>query len=310
MHFDLVDLRLFVMVLDTGGIAAAARKAHLSVSALSERMKGLEDRAGVKLLLRDARGSRPTPTGLQLANQARSVLMQAERLQGMVTAWQQTERGFVRMMANSNAIMSFLPEILASFLARHPEVSVDLSEASSDEIARAIRVGEADVGIAASNADLRDLDTQPFCTDRLALLVYGGHPLAQRASISFAEVLDEHFIGLDTHAAIQVYVDEHARRLGHTLTTRIRMRSFDGVCRMVTAGAGIAIVPVSAVPTASLMAGAVVIPLSEPWSERELMICLPRDREVTAVVRMLASDISDPFAGRLGQGRSRGGWTS
>jgi DNA-binding transcriptional LysR family regulator len=306
MHFDLVDLRLLVLVVDTGGIAAAARQANISVSALSERMKSLEQSAGVVLLQRSARGSKPTQAGLELAVHARAVLLQAERLSGAVAAWKQRDRGLIRLQANSNAIASFLPDVLASFLARHPDVLVDLREETSDEIARAVRAGDVDLGIAAGNANLEGLDTRPFRSDQLVLLVPPGHAFSGRRAVSFAETLDESFIGLDIHSAIHVFLSNHAHRLGRELTTRIRLRSFDGVCRMVAAGAGVAVMPGTAVSGSAFDAGAMAIAISDAWAQRDLVICLPIDRPPSRLVQRLVSEITEGTGGRFEQIGRRG----
>jgi DNA-binding transcriptional LysR family regulator len=299
MHFDLVDLRLLVMVVDSGGLAVAARQANISVSALSERMKSLEESAGAELLERSVKGTKPTQAGLELVGHARAVLMQAERLNGAVAAWKSRNRGLIRMRANSNAIASFLPDLLASFLSRNPDVAVDLREQTSDLIAAAVRGGDADLGIAAGNANFDGLRTKPFREDRLVLIVPPGHSASEQKSLHFSEVLGEHFIGLDEQAAIQVYLSNHAKRLGHDLTIRIRLRSFESVCRMVAAGAGVAVVPASTITSPIFERGAVAVELSDTWARRNLVICLPKDRSTPKLVQGLVAEIENPPAARF-----------
>jgi DNA-binding transcriptional LysR family regulator len=292
LHYDLTDLRLLVMVVEAGGIAAAARLANLSVSALSERIKALEEGSELKLLTRTARGSRPTPEGLELAAHARAVLLQTERLNGAISALKSHETGQIKLFANSNALVSFLPDILAKFLARNKEVLIDLREMTSDEIGRAIRAGDGDIGIAASNANLEGLEVINFRRDELVLLVPTGHRLESKVAIAFVDTLDEHFIGMDDHSAIQTYVVEQASRLGRTISIRVRLRSFEGVGRLVAAGAGVAIVPVSIVTPELYAAGARPIPLTDPWATRNLVICMPGGRPPSTAVQRLLKDIT------------------
>ncbi|WP_108658808.1 LysR substrate-binding domain-containing protein [Acuticoccus kandeliae] len=297
MHYDLTDLRLLISVIEAGSMAEAARHNHISVSALHGRMKVLETRCGVQLLERTAKGSKPTRAGHVVAGHARAVLLQVERLNGAVEAWKKRESGVIRLRANSNAITGFLPDVVASFLARHPDVIVDLHEDTSDEIASAVRSGDADIGIAAENAQLDGIETHPFLSDRLVFLVPPGHALYDRVAVSFSEVVDESFITLDERSAIHLYLHQHARRMGRELTVRIRLRSFESVCRMVAAGAGVSIVPVSVVPPQCLEKGAKVIAIADAWSLRNLVICLPRDRPVSSLVRKLATDVAEGIEG-------------
>jgi len=304
VNYDLIDLRLLVLIAETGGFAPAARAANMSVSALSERVKALETQAGTPFFERSARGSRPTRAGIELAGHARAVLLQAERLNGAVASWRHRQSGTIRLLANSNAIISFMPDLLAAFMARYPDVVVDLHEDTSDSIARALRAGDADVGIAAGNAKLDGLDLVPFRRDRLVLLVPAGHRLADARSVGFAELLDEQFIGLDEHSAIHVYVGQQAQKLGRELGVRLKLRSFEGVCRMVVAGAGVAILPSTTVGTGTLEAGAHVVQLADAWAERKLVICLPRDRPIPALVRLLVDEIAQGPSSRFeGVGR-------
>ena len=306
-HYDLTDLRLFVKTVDVGGIAAAAQQSNISVSAISERIKLLELRVGMSLLQRSTRGSRPTAAGLEFATHARSILLQSERLNGAIKAWKGRSDALIRLRANSNAIASFLPDLLASFLARHPGVVVDLEEDTSDEIARATRAGEIDAGIAASSADLEGLELRPFRTDRLVLLVPASHAFASRAQLSFSETLDEYFIGLDGHASIQKYIGAHANRLGRELRVRLRLRSFEGVCRMVGAGVGVAVVPLSVIQTRDRQTNTRAVALTDQWARRELVICLRRERPDSPVLDKLLDEVaSRGLVEVVGSKRQRG----
>lgn len=272
MRYDLTDLRLFLQAVAAGSFSEGARRANISISALSERMKNLEIEAGTALFLRRARGSELTPAGQEFALLARSVLLQAERLEGTVASWRSRLSGSIRLLTNSNAISSFLPEILARFLVRYPDVELTVREAISDDIAHSVRMGEADLGVVAGTADLDGLSVKPFRTDRLIVLVPVGHRLAKRRRLAFAEIVGEPFIGLNEDAAIERYLNSHAVRLGRTMNSRIRLRSFDGIARVVAANAGIAIVPAS-VMARPLDLGTETLELSDPWARRDLVIC-------------------------------------
>ena len=74
MHFDLIDLRLYLHILDTGNITAGAARSHLSLAAASTRLQQLEHALGATLLLRSKQGVRTTDAG-------RTLLQHAGRLQ-------------------------------------------------------------------------------------------------------------------------------------------------------------------------------------------------------------------------------------
>ena len=82
MRFDLVDLQLFVHVLDAGTITGGATRSHLALASASARLRGMEDSLGTSLLARSRRGVTATAAGSTLLHHARLVLQQAERMHG------------------------------------------------------------------------------------------------------------------------------------------------------------------------------------------------------------------------------------
>ena len=76
------------------------------------------------------------------------------------------------------------------------------------------------------------------------LVVSKDHPLADKKSVPFADILDQNFfVGIDRSSAIQRFLADKAARIGKPLRLRIQLRSFDAVCRMVESNVGIGIVP-------------------------------------------------------------------
>jgi molybdate transport repressor ModE-like protein len=212
MHFDLVDLRLFLHVAEAGSITAGAEHAGLSLASASARVRGMEEQAGASLLERGHRGVELTPAGRTLLHHARLVTGQMERMRGELGEYARGLKGHVRLLANTAAAAEFLPEILAAFLAANPSVDVDLDERPSPEVARAVAEGLAEIGIAAAHADFSGLVAMPFRTDRLMLVVPCGHKLASRGRVAFVEALGSEFVGLSGDSALGGHLAEHAAR--------------------------------------------------------------------------------------------------
>ena len=112
----------------------------------------------------------------------------------------------------------------------------------------------------------------------LVLIAPADHALAQRASTLFAQVLDYPFVMLHAGSAIHTFTMNAAAALGRHLEVRIQVRSFEAVCRMVSAGVGVGLVPLGAVPAGTSRGSLAVIELDEPWAQRDLKVCV-RNRE-------------------------------
>lgn len=273
MRFDLTDLRLLLHVVEAESITHGAERAGMALGSASERIRGMEMAGGVPLLERRPRGVRPTPAGQAVAHHARVVLGQLEQMRGELGQYAKGLRGHVRVLANTAAVSEFLPDALASFLADHPEIDVDLEERPSREIVAAIAGGLADFGIVADTVDLGALETLPFRTDQLVLAVPAGHALAGRSEIPFRQVLDEPFVGLGHGSALQAHLASHAARAGHTIKFRVRVGGFEAVCRMVESGVGVAVVPEAAAQRSGERGTIRAIPLSDAWALRHLTLC-------------------------------------
>ncbi|PWC32749.1 LysR substrate-binding domain-containing protein [Azospirillum sp. TSO35-2] len=273
MRFDLTDLRLFLHVVEAESITRGAERAGMALGSASERIRSMEMTGGVLLLERRPRGVRPTPAGQAVVHHARVVLGQLEQMRGELGQYAKGLRGHVRVLANTAALAEFLPDSLASFLADHPGVDVDLEERPSREIVDAIASGLADFGIVADTVDLGALQTKPFRTDQLVLVVPAGHALADRSEIAFREVLDEPFIGLGHGSALQAHLASHAARAGRTLKFRVRVSGFEAVCRMVESGVGLAVVPEAAAQRSGGAGAIRSVPLSDAWALRRLTLC-------------------------------------
>jgi DNA-binding transcriptional LysR family regulator len=278
MRFDLTDLRLFVNVHEAGTLTGGAERSHMTLASASERVRAMEDDLGVPLLVRERRGVSPTPAGRTLLHHARRVLGQMARLRDELGEYGAGLQGQVRMLCNTSALSEHLPGLLASFLAAHPGLSVDLEERPSEAIVDAVRNELCDLGVVSDAADLAGLQTFAFRPDPLALVVPKGHALASRRSIALAEVLDHPFVGLAEGSALQEHLSRHARRLGRRLSYRIRLRSFEAVCRMVGHGVGLGIVPQAVAARCARSAGIRRLRLTDPWALRQLVICM-RDME-------------------------------
>jgi DNA-binding transcriptional LysR family regulator len=279
MHFDLVDLRLFVAVAEAHSITGGAAAANLALASASARIKGLEATIGVALLKRDRRGTTLTVAGESLLGHARVVLQNVETMRGDMAAYANGMKASVSMLANTVGLSEHLPKALAAFLREHPHVSLEIEERESADIAQAIAGGVADLGFAAEHTLPDSLDRFTFSEDRLMLVTPPRGDLAHRRQIDFHEIIDRDFIGLTNATALQNHIGKYAARLGARLKFRAQMRDFDAMCQMVAAGVGVAVVPEVAARRCARSTAIALVKIRDPWANRKLAICF-RDLKV------------------------------
>ncbi len=232
MRFDLVDLRLFIAVADARSITGGADRAHLALASASARIKGLEDAFGVPLFKRGRRGVALTAAGESLLDHVRIIMHNVETMQGEMARFASGLRANVELLANTVGLAEHLPRALAAFLRDHPDISVDVEERESTDIAAAIAAGSADLGFAAEHALPDNVERFVFGEDRLTLVAGRRGPFAGRRQIDFVETAGQDFVGLTQATALQVHIGKHAARLGIRQHFRARLRDFDAICQM------------------------------------------------------------------------------
>jgi molybdate transport repressor ModE-like protein len=275
LRFDLIDLRLFLHVVEAGSITHGARRSNMTLASASERVRAMEDTLGTPLLVRKRRGIEVTGAGAVLVQHAGVVLQQLEQMRGELGGFAKGLRGHVRLYSNTVGILEYLPAMLAKFLSKHPHIDIELEEHPSREIVRAVAAGRADIGIVAGSVDATaQLQTFPFAQNQLVLIVPRKHPLARHRQASFSQALEHDFVGLGADSALQDYVNQQALRAGLLLRVRLRLGSFDLICQMVAKGIGIAVLPEATARRMQQSLPVKAVTLTDAWTARHLTTCV------------------------------------
>jgi DNA-binding transcriptional LysR family regulator len=289
-HFDLVDLRLFVHVVEAGSITAGAALSHLSLAAASGRIAGMETVLATALLHRGRRGVQATAAGETLVRHARGVLLQAERLRHDLQALAHGAKGHIAMAGTSAAIREYLPEVLGTFLAAHPQVNVTTAELAGDDAVEAVTQGRIDLAFITENTDPRGLQTFTQRVNRFALVVPRGHPLVAQAagqpvSIALGDACD--VVGLPEGSRLQDTWEARALARGTQLNYRIRVPGFDAQVRLIERGVGVAVMPEATARRFASSRGIDFIPLSDDFLLRRLLIAVQQLDALPAYTRAL-----------------------
>jgi DNA-binding transcriptional LysR family regulator len=296
---DLTTLRLFVSVCETGNIARAGERASIVGSAISKRLAQLEEQLGTPLLTRKRHGVVPTPAGQTLLEHARAILDSAARIEADMRNFAAGARGQVRILASVSAMTESLADDIAAFLQQpaHRNIQIDLEERVSPEIVRGVREGMASLGICWDATELGALQSRPYCSDHLYVVVPTGHPLATRESVRFADTLDYEHVSLPVNSAVQVRLQQYAAGLGRSLTQRVVVTSFEAALRIVGAGLAISLVPREVAAPLAATYGVRLVPLDEPWAQRRFIICFRDAQALTPSAQLLLEYLTSVHPG-------------
>jgi len=121
----LTTLTAFVQVVDNGGFSAAARRLSMSVTMVSNHIQSLEDRLGVRLLNRTTRKVSLTDVGKAYYDRCIQILNDLEEADQIANALQSTPKGRLTLYTSTH-IVRFIAPVVNEYLARYPEMTVDL----------------------------------------------------------------------------------------------------------------------------------------------------------------------------------------
>jgi DNA-binding transcriptional LysR family regulator len=131
MKVDLGDLSVFVAVARAGGFREAARVLDRSASGLSDAIRRLESRLGVRLLNRTTRSVTPTEAGKSLLARLGPVLSEVDSAVDVVNGFRDTPTGTLRLNVPMSAARLALPSIVPRFLAAYPEIRLEVTAEES-----------------------------------------------------------------------------------------------------------------------------------------------------------------------------------
>lgn len=301
LRYSLTDLKLVVAIADAGNVSRGAARCHLAPSSASLRIRQLEESLGTPLFTREARGVSLTRAGRVMLEHCRRCLAELEQMHADLAPYAAGVTSQVRLFANSSAIASFLPDPLGAFLGGHRGVRVSLEEHLSEDIVAAVADGRADLGVVTWDDDHPDLVFEPYRRDELVIVAPAGRRPGAGDAVRFADCLGHPFVSLWSESAIHHFLVERAAALGRTLDVRIQVAGFAAVVSLVRAGAGIAVLPRSALlPLHG--DGLAILALDERWAARRLSLCSPRDlarvtdpaKALLGTLRAYADDAGGP----------------
>lgn len=179
---------------DAGSLAKAAERLHLTQSALSHQIKGLEHYFDVPLFLRHTKPIKLSPAGRKLLELAQTVLPRIAAVEEEMTRLAAGEAGRLYIAIECHACYDWLMPVLARFKQAWPGVEVDIRLGLSFDSITALRAGELDLVISSDPIASPDLIFRPMFNYEGRLILPDDHPLAERHYIRATDLATEHLI--------------------------------------------------------------------------------------------------------------------
>ena len=197
-HMELRQLRYFVGVAHERSVTRAAVALRVAQPALSRQIRQLENEVGVKLLERSPRGVKLTPAGEAFLIEAESILRQSEQAVRSAQRHDLAQRGQLKVGYVWGLFHTLVPQWVARFRQRYPEVAVNLFDLTATDLAEALRTGKLDLGFIgfAYEADAAGLAKRKVAACDFLAALPEKHPAVRRRRVKLALLKDEFFIAI------------------------------------------------------------------------------------------------------------------
>lgn len=214
---DLASITQTLLVAEHLSFRQAASTLGIRQSAVSRRVRALEDALGVSLFDRHHGGVRVTAAGSQFLEQARRALFQLDSAIKAAGAAGRGISGHLNIGIVSSISAGFLRELIGIFHAEHPDVRLDISEITAREHLLLIQKGRLDVAFVMGRPSMANCDIAEFWSERVFVALPQGHALCAQEEVEWEALRDAHFILRQSNPGptIQDYVIKRLADLGH-----------------------------------------------------------------------------------------------
>jgi DNA-binding transcriptional LysR family regulator len=275
MRIDFLGLEAFLAIAERGSFQRAASQLNLSQTALSHRMRKLEDDLGVKLLTRTTRQVALTPAGQELLPKAKRMI------EDIAVSYEQLRRqGRERQERLAIGCLPtiatyYLPRILKALSAKFPDITVRVYDNSASEIADLVQNRDAEFGITVISANRWDLEFKPLLKEPYVLLCPADHPLAGRASVNWSEFEGLPLVRISPQTANRAIIDEALGSRREFMQWRFEVQHVATAVSLVVERVALTVVPRLAIDAAG-HPGLKALPIRNPGVTRTVGVVTKR----------------------------------
>lgn len=236
------QLRAFHAVASQGSYTKAAELLHVTQPTLSDHVKSLEERYGVKLFQRQGRGVVLTGLGRALLDITRRQYYLEAEAEQLLTRAQGLLSGRIFVTADSPYLV--VP-LLGDFYRRYPGIEISVQFGNSERVLEDLKSHKADIGVMPEYIEDSLIHAQAYQKDQIVLLVPRGHEWARRSSVQFNELNGQRLIIREQGSSTRAIAEQAMRRYDIQPGTTLVIGSREGVREAVAAGLGIGFISAS-----------------------------------------------------------------
>ncbi len=297
--------KIFCDLSDSSSFSRAAEINGITQSAVSQQVRAMENKYGVKLIERGRKNFSLTPEGQAFLEAGRNILQTVEGLGSRIQELKHVVAGELRVATIFSIGLHELPPCLKEYRRTYPMVDVRVEYRRSTEVYASVLDGRADVGLVAYPGERRGINAVTFWKDRLIIICCPAHPFANRKSIPLAEMNGEKFIAFEPDLPTRREVDRKFRNAGIKVQMVLEFDNIETVKKAVEVENGVSIVPETAVHAEVENGSLVAIEIEDPDMWRPLGAITRNSARVSPALREFLDKLTE-FGRGSEQQKSKG----
>ena len=241
MHIE--TLKIFCDVVENQSFSLAASQNFITLSAVSQQIRGLEERYGKRLLERKRGSVRPTTAGEILHRASREMLHVYNEMEAQLQGLSNVITGSIRVGTVHSVGLYELSEPLKAYFADFPHVNVYLEYDRASHVYEQVLRGNVDLGIVAYPTARAQVTVLDFRTDRLVVVCAPNHAMSERVQVPVTALGGEKFVGFEKGIPTRQALDRLFTEREISVQYVAELDNIEMVKRLVEVGAGIAVIP-------------------------------------------------------------------
>lgn len=238
---------MFHAVAETSSFTLAGRQLFVAQSAVSRKVRLLEEELGEKLFKRVNKRVFLTSSGEVMLRYTRRIFQDLRNASLEVSEIAQLNKGTISIGSGMTACMYLLPPIIEKFQTRFPKLEIKVVTGTSETLISQIRNSTVDMGVVTLPVHGPDLEVIPFITEELVVVTSPKHRLAKRRNVSTEELQDCPMILFNAGTATRRLIDDYFQRLRLQPKIVMESESVATIKPLVRINLGISLLPLRAV---------------------------------------------------------------
>lgn len=242
---ELSSLRVFLAAAEENNFSQAAKRLHMSQSAVSQHIHAIEQAYNVELFTRRGRSITLSEAGEALLPMAREVLRSARLLDDSLRNVGNHIGGELLIACSTSAGRYLMPALLSLFQEEYPDVHPRVKIMSRENVYERLLDQKIPMGVSSKLLEHRDIECQPLFDDRIFLIVPANHPWAAYGKATPDDLLDQRMIMREEVSGTCETVTQEFKKYGITadmLNVVMELGSSDAIEMAVECGVGVAFV--------------------------------------------------------------------